>query len=148
MDITTEVDIAAAPHDVWAVLMDVEAWPLWTESVTAVTSLDKAPLKTGSRVRIKQPRMASLTWEVIDLLAARSFSWKTRSLGVTTIAYHNLAATPHGTRLTLTVEHHGLLAGLVSRLAGARTRRYLAMEAAGVKQTCEAAGTEATEATS
>lgn len=145
MDITTEVDIAATPQEVWAVLMDIEAWPGWTQSVTSMQPLDEPPLKTGSRVRIKQPKMAALTWEVVELTEPQTFTWATKSLGVTTTAHHDLAKTPDGTRLTLTVEHDGLLAGLVSRLAGARTLRYLRMEAAGVKQASEAAGKEAAE---
>ena len=144
MDITTEVDIAASVHDVWAVLVNIEAWPQWTESVTSVQSLDEAPLRTGGRVRIKQPKMVAFTWEVTELTEPRSFSWKTKALGVTTTAHHILTQAPQGTRLTLTVEHEGFLAKIVSRLSVARTRRYLEMEAAGVKRTCEAAGTGAT----
>ena len=124
----------------WNALIDVESWPDWTPSMTRVERLDDGALRVGSRARIKQPRMPAMVWEVTELKPAREFTWVGRSPGVATTGRHVLEPTAGGTRLTLTVEHRGVLAGLVTRLTRRRTRRYLGLEAKGLK-----ASTEATE---
>jgi hypothetical protein len=52
---------------------------------------------------------------------------------------HVIEPTTDGTRLTLTVEHRGVLAGLVTRLTRKRTRQYLDLAANGLKASTEAA---------
>lgn len=137
MDITVEVAIAAPAEEVWDTLMDVEGWPRWTASVTSVTQLGEAPLRVGSRVKIKQPRMSALTWEVTELSPKATFTWVARSPGVRTVARHHLVPGPDGTLLTLILEQRGPLAGLIRLLTNAQTRRYLTMEANGIKAHCE-----------
>jgi uncharacterized protein YndB with AHSA1/START domain len=136
VDITVEVAIAAPVEDIWNTLMDVEGWPRWTASVTSVTRLDEAPLRIGSRVKIKQPRMSALTWEVTELSPLRTFTWVARSPGVRTVARHHLEPGPDGTSLTLIIEQRGPIAGLIRLLTTAQTRRYLTMEAHGIKAHC------------
>jgi len=46
--------------------------------------------------------------------------------------------TAQGSRVTLSVGIRGLFAGLLARLTGAITDRYLGLEAAGLKRQCEA----------
>lgn len=65
-----------------------------------------------------------------------------------TVAAHLLypyprgAAEPRGTEVTLELRQNGPLAWLAGLLLGRLTRRYLALEAAGLKVYCEAlAGT-------
>jgi hypothetical protein len=59
---------------------------------------------------------------------------------VHTVASHELTRDPEGgTILTLRVRHAGPLARLVGLLTGSRTRRYLALETAGLKAAAEAA---------
>jgi len=54
-----------APIDiVWSVLVDVERMPEWTPSMQSVHLLEGPALRRGSRVRIKQPRLAASTWTV------------------------------------------------------------------------------------
>jgi uncharacterized protein YndB with AHSA1/START domain len=148
VDITVEVAIAAPPEAVWSTLIEVEGWPEWTASVTGVTRLDEAPLRVGSRVKIKQPRMKALVWQVTELAPQRSFTWVARSPGVATVARHDFTPGPNGTVLTLTIEQRGPLAGLIRLLMNSQTRRYLTMEANGIKARCEAErATEATQTT-
>jgi hypothetical protein len=57
---------------------------------------------------------------------------------VHTVAFHRLEANPDGgTRITIGLDQTGPLARLVGALTGARTRRYLALEAAGLKAASE-----------
>jgi uncharacterized protein YndB with AHSA1/START domain len=131
--------IAAAPEVVWAVLVDIDRWPTWTQSVRSAQRLDDGPLAVGSRARLRQPGMPTMVWEVTDLTAPTEFTWRARTPGVATIAVHRMTpASDGGTALTLAVEHAGPLAGLVGALTRSRTRRYIGLEAAGLKQASEA----------
>lgn len=132
-----DILIQAPPDACWEAVTDVSSWPRWTSSVTRVERLDDGALRVGSRARIKQPRMAAIVWEVTDLEPGRAFTWVGRSPGVTTTARHILEPVAEGTRLTLTVEHGGPLAGMIARLTGKRTARYLNLEANGLKSSAE-----------
>jgi hypothetical protein len=51
------IEIEAPQQRVWDVLSDIEAWPQRIETVDSVELLTPAPITTGSRVRLKQPRL-------------------------------------------------------------------------------------------
>lgn len=132
------VVVLATADVVWQVLTDVERWPEWTPSVTEAKRLDDGPLRVGSRVVIKQPRMTRMEWEVRSLHPFRSFSWSTTSVGVTTVATHDIEEVGTGTvSVSLAVRHTGPLAPLVRLLTTRMTRRYLSYEAEGLKRRCE-----------
>jgi hypothetical protein len=130
----------AAPIDlVWSTVVDVEHWPESTASVTSVERLDAGPFGVGSHARVRQPRLPTMVWTVTDVQPGREFTWIVKSLGVTTIATHRVTAGPGDqVSLTLSIDRVGLLAPVVDRLWDGLTRRYMAMEAAGVKRVCEA----------
>jgi uncharacterized membrane protein len=136
----TKIEITADQDAAWKALVDVADWPRWTTSIDTVERLDDGPLEVGSQARIKQPGMPALLWEVTELDKGRGFVWTTHSPGVTSTGSHWLQAGPSGTTLTLTLEQHGALAGLVRALTGRRTRRYMALEAAGIKACSEQPG--------
>jgi len=138
MQFETTVEIEAAPQDVWAAVIDAERWPQWTDSVQNVSWLDGATATVGSRARIKQPGMPALTWTVTELEPGRRFDWEATSAGVRTLGTHEVAAVGDGrSRLTLGLRQSGALSGLVGALAGSRTRRYVRMEAEGLKRAAE-----------
>lgn len=64
MERSTTVDVAAPADVVWEVLVDVERWPEWTDSVTSVQALDDGPLTVGSRVEVAQPKIPLGTYTV------------------------------------------------------------------------------------
>jgi uncharacterized membrane protein len=132
------IDIDAAPSVVWAVWSDVERWPDWTASVTSIQRLDDGPLRTGSAARIKQPRFPLLVWRVVAIDEGQSWTWETRSGGVRTAGSHRVEPLADGsTRAVSAVDVGGPVGPLMGRLTAGITRRYLAMEAAGLKARCE-----------
>ncbi len=138
MEQRTSVDVAAPPDRVWEVLVDVERWPEWTDSVTSARRLDAGPLSVGSRVEVAQPRIPPGTYTVTALEPGRAFLWEQRQPGSTVSAHHECAALPDGgTRVELRVVMGGAVGGVVGRLYRRLTERYLAMEAAGLKARAE-----------
>lgn len=134
----TEKEIAAPADVVWRVFSDVEHWPEWTESVSKLTALDGPELRPGARFEIRQPRFPKLVWEVTDVDPGSSWTWVTRSPGATTTATHVVrAAGPDRTVVEQVLDQRGPLGSLVARLMAGTTRRYLEMEAAGLKARSE-----------
>jgi carbon monoxide dehydrogenase subunit G len=131
-------NIAATPQHVWQIMTDVERWTEWTSSVTSIKRMDSGPLAVGSRVRISQPRLFPMKWVVTQLEPEWKFTWVARSPGLSIAARHLLQQRGRNSRVSLSVEYDGLLGGTVARTWGQLTRRYLELEAAGLKQRCEA----------
>ncbi len=138
MEQSTTVDIAASPERVWEVLVDVERWSEWTETVTWVRRLDEGPLRPGSRAKINQPKIPETEYVVTELEPGQSFTWVATGPGVLTTARHSIEPLPGGSsRVRLSVEQEGWLGSLMGRFYRGLTDRYLANEAAGLKAACE-----------
>lgn len=131
------VEIAATPERVWSVMADVGHWSEWTGSVQSIRRLDTGPLTVGSRAVIRQPRFPRAEWTVTALDPGRSFTWRSGLPGGWVYAHHAVEPLPEGARATLTLYYEGLLASAIGRLTRGITNRYLAMEAAGLKQRSE-----------
>jgi uncharacterized protein YndB with AHSA1/START domain len=131
------VDIDAPPERVWAVMQDTEAWPQWTASVTEVKRLDTGHFDVGSRVRIKQPKLPPVVWTVDAIDPGRFFTWVAGAAGFRTTAVHRIEPTTTGSRVTLSVDQHGLIGELFARVTADMTSRYLHLESEGLKQRCE-----------
>jgi uncharacterized membrane protein len=80
----TAVTIDAPAERVWPVLMEIESWPDYTESMTKVEKIDDGPLHEGTRVRIHQPKLPAATWTVTELVAQERFVWQARGPGFRT----------------------------------------------------------------
>ena len=138
MEQSVTVEIAAPPERVWEVLIDVERWPEWTETVTSVKRLDEGALRTGARATINQPKIPETEYVVTELDPGRSFTWVAKGPGVTTTARHDVeASSGGGSRVVLSVVQSGLLGSVMGRFYRGLTDRYLANEAAGLKARCE-----------
>jgi uncharacterized protein YndB with AHSA1/START domain len=138
MELRATTDVAASPDRVWDVLVDIERWPEWTDSVRSVRLLDAGALAVGSRVEIAQQRIPTGTYTVTGLVPGRAFTWEQRQPGSTVSAHHECVRLPDGgTRVELRVVMGGAVGGVVGRLYRGLTERYLAMEAAGLKARAE-----------
>ena len=132
------VEIDAPATVVWDVFSDVERWPEWTASVTNLVALDGPGISVGKRFEIKQPRMPKLVWEVTDVEPGRSWTWVQRSPGGLTKASHDIEALADGrTRVRQRIDQSGPIGALVGLLMRRLTRKYLELEAAGLKARSE-----------
>ncbi|HEY8453939.1 MAG: SRPBCC family protein [Micromonosporaceae bacterium] len=140
MRVEHSVDVDAPQQRVWDVLSDLEAWPERIETVDVVELLTPPPVGTGTRVRLKQPKLPAGTWEITVWDVPSYFEYRQRSGGVTIVAGHRVEALGEGrSRLTLTLEMRGLLVPIVGRLYKGLTDRYLTLEAQGMKRAAESA---------
>ncbi|HEY2682855.1 MAG TPA: SRPBCC family protein [Steroidobacteraceae bacterium] len=132
------VEILAPPATVFAVLCDVERWPNWTPTMTAVRRLDQGPFTVGSRAEIEQPKLRPSVWTVSQIDANRSFTWSTKSPGVRMVAGHLIEPVAAGSLVTLTITVTGLLRAIVARLYGGLIDEYVSTEAKSLLAHCEA----------
>ncbi|WP_433391876.1 SRPBCC family protein [Micromonospora sp. KLBMP9576] len=130
--------VAAGAEQVWAVLVDVEGWPQWTPSVRRAARREPGPLAVGATALLEQPRLRPAVWRVTELTRGLSFTWESRSAGVRTVGEHRVLPLPDGhSRFELALTQSGPLAGPVGWLYGDLLRRYLRMEADGLRRRCE-----------
>lgn len=140
MEYELTVTIAAPLRRVWEILTDVERMPEWTASMTEVRRLDDGPLSVGRRTRILQPKMRPLVWTVTDLARERSFVWTATTGGMLLTGGHYLTAGDGDVSARFTMRLSGGPAFLLGPLVKPRTRRYVRMEAEGLKRRCEESG--------
>jgi uncharacterized protein YndB with AHSA1/START domain len=135
---SSSVGIEAPADLVWDVFSDVEHWPDWTASVTRLRGLDGARLAVGRRFEITQPRMPRLVWTVTEVEPGVSWTWVQRSPGGLTSARHDVSPTADGgTLVRQELAQRGIVGSVVGVLMRQITRRYLAMEAQGLKARSE-----------
>ena len=126
-----------APIDiVWSVFTDVERWPTWASSFTSVELID-GPMRLGAKARIRQPRLPTVVWEVTKWEPGRSWTWTATSPGARTEASHVLTVSGRGTLAEQSIVSSGPLGRLAALVWRSLTRRYLAIEAEGLKQRSE-----------
>ncbi|MFG1651387.1 SRPBCC family protein [Micromonospora sp. NPDC049275] len=138
MRFETGTEIAADVEQVWAVLVDVARWPEWTASVRRAERGESGPLALGATARLTQPKLRPAVWRVTELTEGREFTWVSDTPGVHTRGEHRLLPLPDGrTRVELAIDQSGPLAGLIGRLYGGLLRRYLRLEADGLRARAE-----------
>ena len=106
---TIVIEIAAPPERVWAVMLDVEKWPMWTPSMRSVKRLDPDPLLVGSRALIRQPKFPPTLWTVTEMVTGSSFTWRNGLPGIWVFATYAVVPTATGSNVTLTLHYQGLL---------------------------------------
>lgn len=137
-DYSVSVQIAAPPATVWGVMSDIERWHEWTPSITSIRRTNAGPFRIGARARVHQPRLPAADWIVTALQDGRGFDWESRAPGVRVLGRHVIEPAGTGSRVTLSIQYSGIFGDLIGRLTGSLNRRYIALEADGLKRRAEA----------
>ena len=137
-DYSVSVQIRATPERVWAVMSDVEHWHEWTPTITRIRRANDGPMRVGARARVWQPRLPPADWVVTAFEDGHGFEWESRAPGVRVLARHSVVSALDGSRVTLSIQYTGLFGGLIGRLTASLNRRYIALEADGLKRRAEA----------
>lgn len=134
------IEIDAPQQRVWDVLSAIEAWPQRIETVDSVELLTPAPIGTGSRARLKQPKLPEGIWDITVWDAPSYFEWTQKTSGASSVAGHRVEALGEGrARLTLTLDMRGLLIPIVMLFYKKLTNEYMDLEAEGMKRAAESA---------
>jgi hypothetical protein len=133
------VTVSAPVADVVRVLLDVERWPSWTASMSRISrTAGPGPLAVGDTVRIKQPRLLPATWTVTTLNES-GFRWTSSMPGVRSTGDHWAVDAGDGrTTVTLGLTFTGPLARPIGMVYAGLVRRYMRMEAEGLRREVEA----------
>jgi len=132
-----EETINAPAERVWQLLIDVEGWPAWSDSIREIKRLDDGPLAVGSRSRVRQPKGRPMEWTVTELEPLQNFTWTAGQPGMSFEAVHRIQHEGNQIRTTLEFIVSGAMAWLAARIAGSRIRSYLDMEITGLKRAAE-----------
>ncbi|MCF0096490.1 SRPBCC family protein [Micromonospora sp. MH99] len=138
MRFEADTEIGADAGRVWALLVDVARWPEWTASVSRAERGESGPLAVGATARLTQPKLRPAVWRVTELTEGREFTWVSDSPGVRTRGEHRVLPLPGGrTRVEVAIDQAGPLAGLIGLLYGGLLRRYVRLEADGLRARAE-----------
>ncbi len=138
MQVEHRIAVAATVSRIFSIYREVERWPEWTASVTSARLEPTGPLELSSRASIKQPRLPRVVWTVSGIEPNRSWTWHNRSPGATTLAHHTLTETSDGqTSVDLSIDQRGVIGRPVGWLLKRLTRRYLRLEAEGLRRRSE-----------
>jgi len=111
------IRIGAPSADVWAAIVDVEAWPAWASQFRRLERLDASPLAVGSRVRVTPKGMPGAVWRVTEYEEGLSFTWESSLLpGVHVTGGHTVAADGNDTDAGFWLEASGTLGKLLTPL--------------------------------
>ncbi|HKD98215.1 MAG TPA: SRPBCC family protein [Micromonosporaceae bacterium] len=144
MEFTEHITTSASRDDAWAALTDVTDWPRWTTSMREVRPLGADAISVGNKFRVTQPGLPRAVWTVSEVRPGEAWLWSNSSPGMRSVAFHRLETNPDGTvEIAIGIRLTGLLAGLIGTLITGKTRRYLKLEAAGLKAASESAAARA-----
>jgi uncharacterized membrane protein len=134
----SNIEIDAPAGTVWDVFTDVERWSEWTSSVERIVALDGPGIDVGKRFEIKQPRFPTLVWEVTAVDPGASWTWRQRSFGGRTFATHEVVEIEGDrTLVRQRIDQRGPVGVAVGVLMSRLTKRYLELEAQGLKARSE-----------
>ena len=120
--LTSEVEIAAPPEAVWAVLTDFASFPEWNPFVVEASGDVAVGARLRVRIRPDGGRATTFRPTVTVVEPARRLGWLGRLLvpGLFDGAHRfELEQTATGTRLVQAEEFSGILAGLILSMVGA-----------------------------
>ena len=131
MKVERDIDIAAAPEDVYAILMDADRLADWVTIHDELLDAPEGPLRRGSKLT-QRLRLAgkcfTVRWTVIENERARRVVWEGRGpVRSKASAIYELSPDAEGTHFSYTNEYD-LPGGPLGRLAGPVLGRVTAGE--------------------
>jgi uncharacterized protein YndB with AHSA1/START domain len=96
--LTVDRVIQAAPAAVWAVLVDLDAWPKWGPTVAGAELLDSDELGLGERGKVWTPVGIPLPFTITEFEPGRSWAWQVAGVPATR---HSVAPHDRGTRASM-----------------------------------------------
>lgn len=133
-----EIEIQASPETIHAILVDIQRWPEWTPTAKSAKRLDQGPLREGSSARLAIEGAPEAVWTVTEVRDGRGFTWEASTLGVKTVAGHEIEPLAGGSQVRLTLDQTGLMATLFRPMIARVSKGNLAREAEGLKARAEA----------
>jgi uncharacterized membrane protein len=135
---SVSIMIDAPPERVWAVMSDIERWHEWTASIRSIRRTNGGPLRVGASARVHQPKLPPADWVVTTLQEGRAFEWESRAPGVRVIGTHSVEPSGEGSRAVLSIRYLGMIGHVIGAVTAGINRRYIGMEAEGLKRRSEA----------
>jgi carbon monoxide dehydrogenase subunit G len=135
---STSITINASQEAIWKILSDVAHWNEWAPTVTKVEVLDGPELKIDNHYKVYQPKLQPAVWSVTVLTPPSSFTWESRTSGMTMIGEHTLKSTgANQNELTLTFSFQGVIGEIAGRLYRKTVESYIVIEAQSLKKRVE-----------
>ena len=134
---SSEIEVAAAPELVWAVLTEVERWPSWNPAVESV-SFGRS-FEEGAEFSWKAGP-GTITSTIRDVDALRRTAWTGTSFGIKAIHVHTLESRDAGTLVRTEESYTGLVASLLRRPLRRMLNRTLQGELEHLKAEAERLG--------
>lgn len=133
------LSVAAPPEVVWRTIAELERWPEWTPTVTAIDASNADGLRVGDTAKVVQPGQRDRLWTVTEVTEGESFVWEaTDPGGLRLRAGHAAKATANdSTVVELYFSVTGPMAWLAGMFAGRTIRRAVETEARSLKEWCE-----------
>jgi hypothetical protein len=131
------IEIDAPAERVFDVMIDVTRWHEWTPSITSITLPHDGLPAVGTRAMIRQPKLPPALWTVSRIVPGRGFEWVNRAPGLRVTGHHFAEPSGPGSRATLALSYEGIFGSLLAWITAGITKRYLRMEADGLKARAE-----------
>jgi uncharacterized protein YndB with AHSA1/START domain len=107
-----ELQIAALPETVWAVITDLTAWPTWNHDVKSMKF--EGPLELGSVFRWKSGS-ASLVSTLRSVDRPREIGWTGTSMGIHAVHVFYFEPSDGGTRARSAESFRGLIPSVLKK---------------------------------
>lgn len=137
MLIEDRIHISCPPDRVWAITIDINAWPDWVPTIQRAQVLSDEPFGVGTRAVLKQPAQPKTVWCMVACSPQAGFVWQTSGRLFRMRATHHLTPTDHGTDCYLNIRLQGPLGRLLGPLLKFPIKRALRQENKALKTVCE-----------
>jgi Polyketide cyclase / dehydrase and lipid transport len=99
------VETTASAAEVWSLLAEPGRWHEWSPYVAGAEGLGEPEVEAGAVGSVVLRGGMRIAAEILEVVPGRSWTWQVKGLRIR----HEVQATPHGSRLTMTPEGSGPL---------------------------------------